>query len=106
METLLWITNLLCVFWILWTPFHFFIGSGIYLYLSFLTWFYLYEVIWLLKNPFEWFNGPLRRSIMGWIIFSISLLLNNTPFVNMLSSFFMAWWAVADYYDYDYTLFG
>ena len=31
---------------------------------------------------------------------------NNIPIVNLVTSFFMAWWAVADYYDYEYELFG
>ena len=77
-----------------------------YSWLSWEAMWFLYEVIALLKNPFDWIDGPLRRSTAGWIIFWIGIVLNNIPLVNFVTAFFMAWWAVADFYDYEYALFG
>ena len=53
----------------------------------------------------EWLAGPWRRSFVGSIIFSLGLFSTIIPVFDWVALPLLGWWAVADYYDYDYTLF-
>merc|ERR1719231_1853576 len=45
--------------------------------------------------------GPMRRASNGWVIYTTSVVMSVIPVVNFASAPLIAWWAVADYYDYD-----
>ena len=53
-----------------------------------------------------WFWGPYFK---GWwsqpIIWTLNIFGSYIPLVNIATSFLFGWWAVAEYYDYNYTLF-
>ena len=80
-------------------------GFGIYSWLTWELFYTLYEVITLFKNPFDWVEGPFRRGVVGWLIFWIGFGVNNVPILNFITAFPVAWWAVADFYNYEYELF-
>ena len=52
-----------------------------------------------------WFMGPFRRQLSGWMIFFIHCVLTLIPGLQLVTSPLMAWWAIADYYDYDTLLY-
>ena len=53
-----------------------------------------------------WLIGPFRRAyITGPMIFIFNLGMALWPILNSFFGFLLGYWAVADYYDYDYDLF-
>ena len=54
----------------------------------------------------EWFAGVgLSAFFTQWLIYFLALYATLVPGLNFISSFLLGWWAVADYYGYNYELF-
>lgn len=54
----------------------------------------------------EWFGGiGLSAFFTQWLIWFLALYSTLVPGLNFISSFLLGWWAVADYYGYNYALF-
>ena len=46
--------------------------------------------------------GPLRRAWVGMFIYSMGVVFTLIPVVDWVMLPLLGWWAVADFYDYDY----
>ena len=104
MEILLWITYISGVFWVF--------GYLVQLPLGFfvMTWLSIDAMITFFDifaggDFMAWLAGPWRRSFVGSIIFSLGVFSTIIPVFDWVALPLLGWWAVADYYDYDYTLF-
>ena len=47
-----------------------------------------------------WFMGPMRRAMVGSMIFIWASIAAAVPGVNIVSSILFGYWATADYFDY------
>ena len=70
------------------------------------AWWNLIEVLTGVGDFGSWFMGPfLRGCVVGPTIFALNVALTAIPGVNFASAFLLGWWAVSDYYGYNYELF-
>ena len=54
----------------------------------------------------EWLMGPYWKAYWSQpFIYVVMLLMSMIPLLNILFAFLFGWWAVAEYYDYNYGLF-
>lgn len=90
--------------WIVMLPF----GTFLYAWLTGLSIYNLVEIIIFFIGDFEtWLAGPVRRAAVGWIIFLLNLGLSAVPGLNLITSPLFTWWALYDYFDYQFDpIFG
>lgn len=83
------------------------VGQVFYIILNWIAWWNLIEVLFMGVGDFgSWFMGPfLRGCVTGPWIFALNIVFTAIPGLNFLSAFLMGWWAVADFYSYNYELF-
>lgn len=62
------------------------------------------EVILLGKSFSMWLERPFRRMIVNTIIFGVSLVAAIVPVLSIFVLPWLAWWAIADYYDYEFEV--
>ena len=105
MQYLLWITYLPGALYLLGYPVVLIAGLISYGYMqrsALLGLIYVYEGS---ADLWEWFTRPARKAfLIGPLIFWLHSILLLLPGINILSSFYLGWWAVLDYYDYKYLL--
>lgn len=85
--------------WILGYLIQFSLGLAVYSIISMDAFFLFFEAA---ENDEvgAYLLGPFRRSLSGWTIFWINVVLTLIPGVNFVAPFIMFEWAKADYYDY------
>lgn len=105
-EWYLWITYACQFFGFLGLPLGYFLGIIWILYGEIWAAWSLIELIMGKGDFSQWFWGPCIKGLFSqpWI-FVIGLYLSFIPLVNLLTAFLFGWWAIADYYSYDYVLF-
>ena len=104
MEIWLWVTYWSGAFWIFGWVVMLPVGTALY------TWYFIESII----NMFELFGGvgtfedwmnPVRRAWLGSFIYMCAVVNSIIPGWGILTSWLFGWWAVADYYDYNYGYF-
>ena len=105
METLLWVVYLSGFFWgigyIVLVPVGFF---AYFIWMHLWTWVGLYEMLFEGRDFLQYFEGPFRRFAVGSFIYTLAVFLLWIPGLNFILSPLLGWWALLDYYDYDYQL--
>ena len=101
MEWLLWITYISGVFWVFGYVVMIPLGSFIMIWLQIDALITLIDVF-TGTDIMLWLEGPFRRSVVGSIIFTLGMLFTLIPVVDWVALPLLGWWAVADYYDYNY----
>lgn len=56
------------------------------------------------RDALLYLNGPFRRFMVGTFIFGLAVILFWIPGLNFVAAPLLGWWALLDYYDYDYEL--
>ena len=106
MEWVLWLTYLSGgAFWV--AGYLLFLPLGFFSYTIWMqnwAWIGLVQMLTDGKDLILYLNGPLRRFIVGSIIFNTAALLLWIPGLNLVLAPLLGWLALLDYYDYDYQL--
>lgn len=106
MEWILWTIYLSGELWVIGFIVMLPLGLVIYPWLAMLAMWNFIEIFMGVGTFGEWFMGPfLKYWITGPFIYILGVLLTIIPGVNFISAFLVGWWAVLDYYDYNYVLF-
>ena len=101
---MLWSTYLPGILWIFGLPFELLFGNLAQLYLQYVCFYNFLEVIFAGKDFWHWIIRPLRRMVVGWNVFWVAILCSVIPLLNFITAPLYAWVAVADYYDYNYSI--
>ena len=107
METWLWVTYLSGEAWILGWVVMLPVGGVIYSWLALEGMITFFDIF---ADPpvgdfGQWFMGPFWRGwVSGPFIFLSNVILTIIPGLNFLTAFLFGWWAIADYYGYNYEL--
>jgi hypothetical protein len=105
MELVLWITYLSTIM----------LGLGYFIYVP-LGFFavVIWMQIWDWVGFFQLLGGydlmayvtyPMRRFQVGFVIYTLGFLLLWIPGLNLVLAPLLGYWAIQDYYDYDYEVF-
>lgn len=64
--------------------------------------------VFFVGDFWTWLAGPFRRAAVGaYVIFPLYVFNAGIPLWNIVASFLFLWWALADYYDYQFDpIFG
>ena len=84
-----------------------FIPLGFFAYgiwMQFWSYYGLYQLLLEGRDALQYINGPLRRFIVGSLIFTISAFIMWIPGFNLVLGPLFGWLALLDYYDYKYEL--
>ena len=105
MEWVLWIIYFSGFAWIFGYVVMIPLGAGTLIYLQFLALWNFFEMLFGMGTFWEWLSGPWwRGNVSQPFIFSFNVTFTAIPILNFMS-FLMGWWAVADYYGFNYVLF-
>lgn len=63
-------------------------------------WAVIFDPAWTLMKP--WMMGPVRRAMVGSVLFGMATAWATVPGVGIATSFLFALWGVWDYYDYEF----
>merc|ERR1712025_1048194 len=106
MEMWLWVTYLSGAFWVPGWLVMLPVGIGIYSWLALLAVWNFFELLGGTGDFVDWLEGPfLRGWVVGPFIFALSFVLSIIPGLGIVTAFLTGWWAIMDYYSYDYELF-
>ena len=106
MQYILWTTYLGGTFPLLGLIISLPVGIYAYGYMEAMALYNIYEIVQKNAKLDEWLMGPFRKGfITGPIIFISALMLSFIPGLNFMSSFYLGWLAILDYYDNQYILF-
>jgi len=106
MEWVLWITYLSSIAWVFGWVVTLPLGIGVIIWLQILSIWNFFELLGGMGDFGLWFMGPFWR---GWIsqpfIFNMNIIFSAIPLMNFFMPFLLGWWAIADYYGFNYELF-
>ena len=103
-EWIIWTTHLSGLVWLIGYFVMIPLGFITSVYLQFVASWNLIEVLLFGKSFEMWVERPLRRMIINTLIFGVSVFAALIPGLSLLIIPWLAWWAVIDYYDYEYQV--
>ena len=103
-EWIIWTTHLSGLVWLIGYFVMIPLGFITSVYLQFVASWNLIEVLIFGKSFEMWVERPLRRMIINTLIFGVSVFAALIPGLSLLIIPWLAWWAVIDYYDYEYQV--
>ena len=105
MEYVLWTAYLSTAVWLLgyivYVPLGFF---AIIIWVQYWDWVGFFQLLYDDTDGNAYMNGPMRRFQVGFVIYTIGLWTLWIPGLNFVLSPLLGYWAVQDYYDYQYEL--
>ena len=96
----MWTTHLSGIAWVIGYLVMLPLGLLASCYLQLVASWNLLEVVFAQKSFDVWLERPFRRAVMNGLIFFISVLASLVPIVSIFTQPWLAWWSIADYYDY------
>ena len=81
------------------------LGLFVYGWLQYWCWYGLYQVNEYGLDIILYFETTVRRFLVGSLIYMIAALVIWIPGVNFIVSPLLGWWALEDYFDYEYEFF-
>jgi len=105
MELVLWTTYLSTAFWavgyLIYVPLGFF---AIMIWVQYWDWVGFFQLLFDGTDGDAYMNGPMRRFQVGFVIWTLGFMLLWIPGLNFVLAPLLGYWAVQDYYDYEYVL--
>jgi len=106
MEWVLWITYFPSFAWIFGWVVTMPLGIGVIIWLQLVSIWNFFELLGGMGDLWLWIIGPWWRGYVSQpLIFNFNLMFSSIPPFNFFMPFLMGWWAIADYYGFNYALF-